>query len=217
MANHGDPCMTVNFRGLFRLDEEVSGQSWSALHPHWFRAPIYLPMIHGWYREVFVHFGQEPASFGRARCVWLTGEVYARTELRDTMIRVRAGFAVVQDDYVSQLPAPLPIITAHSRGYVLRFDRRNFDRWIIVALHNISDNSSAQVIHFNVFYEASNEVVAAIGEEVFKLGNIVNFHGEVMHYFRRSGKWVVKLRAAHSESMVRPTGMMQRRRALALY
>ncbi|EGG10471.1 uncharacterized protein MELLADRAFT_103065 [Melampsora larici-populina 98AG31] len=134
----------------------------------------------------------EPAPFGRARCIWLTGEVYARPELRDTMVRVRPGFAIEQDDYASQLPVPLPVITVRSRGYVLRFGRQNLDRWIVVALHNVSDESSGRVIHFNVIYEVSTEVVAEIGEDVFGLGNVVNFHGQVMHYFRRSGKWVVK-------------------------
>ncbi|EGG05015.1 uncharacterized protein MELLADRAFT_107968 [Melampsora larici-populina 98AG31] len=229
-----DPRMAVNFSGVFRLKEEVSvrrpaysavcllitpdafqdpGLLQTTFPPCWFRCSIYLPLIGRWNREVFVHVGQAANSSAATHSVWLTGEVLARTQLRDTMIRVSPGFAFEQGAYASQLPAPAPIITVHSRGHVISFSQRNFDCWIIVALHNVTEESLtrlklAQVTHFNMVYEASNALVAQIGPSVFRPGNVVNFHGVVMHYVCQSGKWIIKTcrytRKKHAGILSRP-------------
>ncbi|EGG01550.1 uncharacterized protein MELLADRAFT_110909 [Melampsora larici-populina 98AG31] len=192
MAASTDPRMNVTFSGVFRLDGDIPGRVSGDGSQQWFQSPVYLPMNGRWNREVFVLFEQASAPLVPPRPMWLTAEILPRSQVRDTLVRVQAGFAIELEHYIAQLPAPRPVLTVHSRGHVVRFTRQNFDRWIVVALHNASDEGSAAVIHFNVIDEASDALIAQIGAHVFRVGNVVSFQGVVGQYLRRSGKWVVQ-------------------------
>ncbi|EGF97302.1 uncharacterized protein MELLADRAFT_70076 [Melampsora larici-populina 98AG31] len=196
MANPPDPRMRLNFSGVFRFDSNALQVY--ATPPHYFRSSIYLPVPGTWNREVFVQAGELTASLATARAVFFAAEVYPRHPTRDSILLLDPGSVVELDDYACQLPPPAPIVTVQSRGHVVSLARRtasaqDYDRWIIVALHNAWDESLAQVTHFNVIYEASLELVAQIGIRRLSTGTIASFYGVVLHYLRRRGNWVVEL------------------------
>lgn len=103
-------------------------------------------MIRRWNNELYIRAEQAPATFDTAPALWLTGEILTRTATRDTLLIVQPGFAVPLSEYNLQFPAPIQVVTVHSRGHVVEFERRtlaaeNYDRWIVTAMHNAWNES----------------------------------------------------------------------------
>ncbi|EGG01612.1 uncharacterized protein MELLADRAFT_110856 [Melampsora larici-populina 98AG31] len=169
MANINDSRLTVTWSGVFRLDSEVPRQCSGPGTRLCYQSPIFLRVNRRTHSMVFVHAQQSAPSVAAGRCVWLTGEILARSRQRDTIIMVTPESVVELGSYASQLPAPLSILSVQSRGHVL-----------------------GRAAHFTVAYEATAELVTRLGEAVFTVGNIVNLRGVVIGYVHRSRNWVVE-------------------------